>query len=302
VIEAINYAGAKGARVANISLGGEGKNPLVSAAIAANPQTLFVISAGNESKDVEQQPKWPCGVNPVGEGSGPVDNVICVAATDQADRLADFSNWGSQSVDLGAPGTETLSTFPTAVLASDDFEADDFDLKWTDSGADGGFGRTNEPPLTTYGITDSPGTAPLPNARVASTSVPVNLAAGYESCTMEVIGLREGNGLALVQISLDGTVVSGVGVSPPGRPIYLRYPLYGEQVRAGGQLTIEVSFETGDDPAAGDGSGWTTSGSAALPCRAIRPTATPSSRAPRWRPHMRPVRPRFCSHSNRPRA
>jgi len=35
-----------------------------------------------------------------------------VAATDDADRLASFSNYGAQSVDLGAPGVRILSTLP----------------------------------------------------------------------------------------------------------------------------------------------------------------------------------------------
>ncbi len=50
IVEAINYAGAHGARAANISLGEDVRNAgeeLIRDAIAANPETLFVISAGN---------------------------------------------------------------------------------------------------------------------------------------------------------------------------------------------------------------------------------------------------------------
>ena len=47
-IAAINYAGAMGARAANMSLGGTTFNAPERDAIAANPQTLFVISAGND--------------------------------------------------------------------------------------------------------------------------------------------------------------------------------------------------------------------------------------------------------------
>jgi subtilisin family serine protease len=35
-----------------------------------------------------------------------------VAATDRYDNLASFSNYGSNSVDLGAPGVDILSTYP----------------------------------------------------------------------------------------------------------------------------------------------------------------------------------------------
>src|SRR5262249_32599727 len=51
IVEAINYAGAKGARAANISLGGETNDPIRANAFAANPGTLFVVSAGNETSN-----------------------------------------------------------------------------------------------------------------------------------------------------------------------------------------------------------------------------------------------------------
>src|SRR3712207_7281713 len=37
-------------------------------------------------------------------------NVICVAATDRSDRLAEFSNRGARTVDLAAPGVAIAST------------------------------------------------------------------------------------------------------------------------------------------------------------------------------------------------
>ena len=41
-------------------------------------------------------------------------NVLAVGATDQFDRKAWFSNYGSRTVDLGAPGTNVYSTWPGA--------------------------------------------------------------------------------------------------------------------------------------------------------------------------------------------
>jgi hypothetical protein len=38
-------------------------------------------------------------------------NLVCVAALDQSYALASFSDWGSTSVDVGAPGTNILSTY-----------------------------------------------------------------------------------------------------------------------------------------------------------------------------------------------
>jgi len=39
-------------------------------------------------------------------------NIICVGSTDYADKRSDFSNYGQATVDIGAPGTDILSTYP----------------------------------------------------------------------------------------------------------------------------------------------------------------------------------------------
>ncbi len=100
----MTYAAARGARVVNISLGGTGFSHAMLDAICGAPQTLFVVAAGNSGKDVESTPFYPCAYAAA--------NVLCVAATDQSDVLASFSNTGAVSVDLAAPGTQILSTVP----------------------------------------------------------------------------------------------------------------------------------------------------------------------------------------------
>ena len=47
-------------------------------------------------------------------------NVIAVAASDYYDSLAWFSNYGTTSVDLAAPGVEILSTIPGNRYQSND--------------------------------------------------------------------------------------------------------------------------------------------------------------------------------------
>ena len=71
---------------------------------AAANTTLFVVAAGNASSDNDFFPVYPC--------SYPSPNLVCVAATDETDSLAEFSNYGEGSVDLAAPGTEIESTWP----------------------------------------------------------------------------------------------------------------------------------------------------------------------------------------------
>lgn len=97
----LNFLGDQGARVVNVSIGAP-YSEAVHQAIVTHPNTLFVASAGNSGVNVDQAASYPC--------EDPAPNVICVAATDQSDRLASFSNYGPSGVDLGAPGVSVPST------------------------------------------------------------------------------------------------------------------------------------------------------------------------------------------------
>ncbi len=71
---------------------------------AAASNILFVAAAGNAARDLELTPDYPANFTN--------DNMIVVAATDNRDQLASFSNWGLISVDLGAPGVNVYSSTP----------------------------------------------------------------------------------------------------------------------------------------------------------------------------------------------
>ncbi len=249
VVAAIEYAGAHGARVANISLGSKDDHPTIRDAIAVNPQTLFVIAAGNDEENNEVTPHYPCVYDPLAEGKGTVDNVICVAATDQADQLAEFSNWGASTVDLGAPGTQTLSTFPITHLFEDDFEVDDFATKWTASGPDGGFGRSDEAPLTSFGITDTPGAPPDPGSTRASTSAPITIPAGFQECVVEVTRRVSGAPIAWLDVDLNGETVLGFANNTSGR---ISHRLL-RDLSEGGELTVQVEYTAASEPNPTDG-------------------------------------------------
>ncbi len=127
LIEGFDYAGDMGADIVNASLSGEGTMQSVQDVVEDHPDTLFVAAAGNDSVDLDGAgpTRWPCNVT--------ADNLICVAATDQNDNRASFSNYGATSVDLGAPGTSVRSTVSASEeLAGtrDDFESDDFLTRW----------------------------------------------------------------------------------------------------------------------------------------------------------------------------
>jgi subtilisin family serine protease len=103
-IDAINYAVANGAKVLNKSWGGSGYSSSLAAAItnAKDNGVLFVAAAGNDSTDNDSTPQYPACYQ--------IENVIAVAATDDDDALASFSNYGQNTVHLGAPGVSILST------------------------------------------------------------------------------------------------------------------------------------------------------------------------------------------------
>jgi subtilisin family serine protease len=204
IIAAINYAGDNGARVANLSLGGTTYSQLEVNAYAAHPHTLYVISAGNDAANNDSGEAgvkghhYPCDYKPATESSPPVggaiENTICVAALDPSEALASYSDYGAVSVDLGAPGTAVLSTFPASeTLFSDNFETNDFATKWKALGIK--FGRTNESPLTSFGISDTPGAAPEANhiygVELANA---VAVPAGTGACRLEGRRFREGGG------------------------------------------------------------------------------------------------------------
>jgi len=63
---------------------------------------LFVAAAGNDGVDIAITPTYPA--------ANAEPNKIVVAATDNTDSLAWFSNFSSTLVDIGAPGVNVLST------------------------------------------------------------------------------------------------------------------------------------------------------------------------------------------------
>ena len=130
----VNYAVTNGAKVINMSLGGTVFDQAFSDAIT-NAQTsnvLVVVAAGNEANDNDvTSARYPCNYTQT--------NLICVAALDQNYALATFSNWGTTSVDVGAPGTNIYSTWAgTNAVITDTFAAG-WTLTSTTSGTGGGW-------------------------------------------------------------------------------------------------------------------------------------------------------------------
>lgn len=111
-IPAIYYAIANKARVINLSFSSKFFNQDEYNALqdAYRSNILVIASAGNNGKDNDIEPRYPASYD--------LPNIITVAATDQNDQLASFSNYGENSVDLAAPGVNIYSTLPNNQYAS----------------------------------------------------------------------------------------------------------------------------------------------------------------------------------------
>ncbi len=100
--KAILYANANGADVISNSWGGYSESQALKDAIDSS-SAVVVCAAGNDASDNDgDYPFYPASLTSA--------NIISVAATDNKDVLADFSNYGATSVDLAAPGVTIYST------------------------------------------------------------------------------------------------------------------------------------------------------------------------------------------------
>jgi hypothetical protein len=150
IIEAVEYANALQVQLTamNMSFSGGGFSQFLKEAIEAS-SAVVVCSAGNSASNNDDTPNYPAGYD--------CPNIIAVAATDQHDSLARFSNYGPFSVDLAGPGTNVYSTVPSRVVIwSDNF--DDGDMSdWTTGGINNTWGITASKFWSSpHSLTDSP--------------------------------------------------------------------------------------------------------------------------------------------------
>ncbi len=101
----IEYGIKHGVSVFNASYGDAGfsQSEMNAIAAAGAAGVIFVCSAGNSSENIDISPFFPADY--------PLDNIICVGATDNRDLPVYFSNYGSGSVETFAPGENVISTF-----------------------------------------------------------------------------------------------------------------------------------------------------------------------------------------------
>lgn len=105
-IRAVAYANAQGVAITSNSWGGGGYSASLKAKIDEGNELgfLFVAAAGNAGRDTDSVPAYPAAYD--------CPNILSVAAMAQDRSRASFSNYGLNSVDIGAPGVAVLSTSP----------------------------------------------------------------------------------------------------------------------------------------------------------------------------------------------
>lgn len=104
--QAVYYATKIGADVICLSLGTSEELDILKEAISKS-SAVVICAAGNDGTNNDITPQYPA--------SFALSNTLSIAATNNKDQLASFSNYG-KTVDLAAPGEAILSTWPMNLI------------------------------------------------------------------------------------------------------------------------------------------------------------------------------------------
>ena len=100
----VAQADAAGAVIVNMAMGSNAEADWLAFARAAKarPHMLFIVSAGNDGRDLDKTPVYPASLG--------LDNILTVTSADADGRLARGSNWGASRVDVMVPGEQVPVT------------------------------------------------------------------------------------------------------------------------------------------------------------------------------------------------
>lgn len=100
--QAIEIASSSGAKIVALPMGSNNSAEwsAFQKAAARHPEILFVVSAGNNGRDIDKHPIYPAAFG--------LENLLVVTSVTETGAIARGSNWGSVSVDVGV-SAEQLS-------------------------------------------------------------------------------------------------------------------------------------------------------------------------------------------------
>ncbi|KAG7668258.1 hypothetical protein Ndes2526B_g01027 [Nannochloris sp. 'desiccata'] len=107
-VACIDYCLENGADIITNSWSGGEDNPALRDAIqdTLDKDVLVVVAAGNTASNLDTEKAYPASY------AAEFPNMLVVASTNYQDKLSNFSNYGAESVHLGAPGEWILSIVP----------------------------------------------------------------------------------------------------------------------------------------------------------------------------------------------
>lgn len=103
----VSDASKAGVRIMNVSMGSSRADhwDAFSDAASKHEQILFIVSAGNDGRDLDQSPVYPASFK--------LSNMITVTSVDESGVPARGSNWGRDTVDIGvAAEFQIVTDFP----------------------------------------------------------------------------------------------------------------------------------------------------------------------------------------------
>jgi hypothetical protein len=100
----VEAAAKAGARIATVAMGSNdpAEWQAYREALRRHPEMLFIVSAGNDGRDLDRDPVYPAALE--------LSNQLTVSSAEEGGRLAHGSNWGRRAVDLLVPAERRLVT------------------------------------------------------------------------------------------------------------------------------------------------------------------------------------------------
>lgn len=100
----VEAAAKAGARIVMLAMGSNDREEweAYARAVRRHPDMLFIVSAGNDGRDLDREPVYPAALG--------LANQLSVSSAEHDGTLARGSNWGRETIDLLVPAERVLVT------------------------------------------------------------------------------------------------------------------------------------------------------------------------------------------------